>query len=77
MTAPITVVKNYYLLKKSIQNASAFSIIGKQYVMSFTQENAIDLHSLTLATTAGEKHADPLQNISLYPCTTFPLVAIC
>ena len=43
-------------------------------VMSLSQENAADLHSLrknplTLATTVGVKRIDPVKNNSLYHCT--------
>jgi hypothetical protein len=51
-------------------------------LLSVTQENAVDLQGmsspLTLATTVGGKHTNPVKNMSLYHCMTFlPLVAIC
>jgi hypothetical protein len=53
-----------------------------QIVLSLTQENAVDLHSvgspLTLPTTVGGKHIDRVKNMGLYLCMTFfPLVDIC
>jgi hypothetical protein len=47
------------------------------------QQNAAELHSLaevptvSLATTVGVKRTDPVKNISLFRCITFPLVAVC
>jgi hypothetical protein len=44
-------------------------------ILSLTQENAVDLHSvgspLTLTTTVGGKHTDPVKNMSLYQCMSF------
>ena len=53
-----------------------------QLVLSLTQENAFDLHSLgsplTLSTTVGDEHIRAVKNVSIYHRMTFqPLVAIC
>jgi hypothetical protein len=50
-------------------------------MLSFTDQNAVDLHraglTLTYATTVEGKHTDLVKNISLYGGITFPFVAVC
>jgi ABC-type uncharacterized transport system fused permease/ATPase subunit len=36
------------------------------YVLCLTQQNAVDQNTLTIATAGGEKHTDPVKNMSLF-----------
>jgi len=50
--------------------------------MSLTQETAVDLHRLgssplTLATTVGAKHVNPIQNTNLYNQPRFKFMQRC